>query len=228
MPRTRCKGIFARADAVLAAAVLVVACFLYLSAAGPTAAAPRDCSKSTAAPQTVAPGGESPSRASCVGVRADAANNCTGPATAPETVAAGWNASFRAGCYDAAGNLMGGSELMYLVGHNGMLFAAVGYWEDSANVCYGGNNSSEGWGQILRLDQPNGHWAVDLNLTGVVRPEVLKSVTFTTNAEGQPLSKSVTLLVSGGYSTTTGDVDLYTRNDPETTIRVRPVRPVSA
>jgi poly(A) polymerase len=139
--------------------------------------------------------------------------NCAPPANAPETVAPNWVASFRAGCPDAGGNVTGGSELMHLVAHDGMLFAAVGYWEDTANIYYGGTNSSQGWAQILRLSGPNAKWAVDLTMTGVVRPEILKSVTFTTNATGVPLSQPVNLLLAGGCLSSTGGVNLYTRND---------------
>jgi poly(A) polymerase len=142
-----------------------------------------------------------------------AASDCAPTATAPETVAPGWNASFRAGCPDPAGNETGGSELMHLVGHDGMLFAAVGYWEDTANIYYGGTNASQGWAQILRLSGPNAKWAVDLTMTGVVRPEILKSVTFTTNATGVPLSHPVNLLLAGGCLGGTGGVNVYTRND---------------
>ena len=99
---------------------------------------------------------------------------------------------------------------MHLVAHDGMLFAAVGYWEDTANIYYGGTNSSQGWAQILRQDGPNSQWAVDLTMTGVVRPEILKSVTFTTNATGVPLSQPVNLLLAAGCA---GGVNLYTRND---------------
>jgi hypothetical protein len=142
-----------------------------------------------------------------------ATSDCAAPATAPETIAPGWEASFRAGCPDPGGNMTGGSELMHLVGHDGMLFAAVGYWEDTQNIYYGGTNASQGWGQILRLPGPNAKWVVDLTMTGVVRPEILKSVTFTTNATGAPLSQPVNLLLAGGCVSGTGGVDLYTRND---------------
>ena len=141
-----------------------------------------------------------------------AASNCAPAATAPETVAPGWQASYRAGCLDVGGNLMGGSELMHLVAHDGMLFAAVGYWEDTANINYGGTNSSEGWAQILRLDSPGGQWALDLTMKGVVRPDILDSVTFTTNGTGAPLSQPVNLLITAACLGNAG-ADLYTRND---------------
>jgi poly(A) polymerase len=143
---------------------------------------------------------------------ATAPSDCASSATAPETVTPGWQASYRAGCRDAAGNSMGGSELMHLVAHDGMLFAAVGFWEDTANINYGGTNSSQGWAQILRLDSPGGQWAVDLNMKGVVRPDILDSVTFTTNGAGEPLDQPVSLLITAACMGNAG-ADLYTRND---------------
>ncbi|MCI4323825.1 MAG: hypothetical protein L3K03_07410 [Thermoplasmata archaeon] len=139
--------------------------------------------------------------------------NCAPPPPTPEPVAPGWQASYRAGCLDAEGNQEGGSELMHLVAHDGMLFAAVGYWEDTANIYYGGTNSSEGWAQILRLDAPNGQWAVDLTMKGVLRPDSLESVTFTTNGTGEPLRQPVTLLFAAGCVGGLSGDELFTRND---------------
>ncbi|HYA57639.1 MAG TPA: hypothetical protein VEH57_04145 [Thermoplasmata archaeon] len=142
-----------------------------------------------------------------------ATNHCAPPATAPETIAPGWEASFRAGCPDLGGNMTGGSEMMHLVAHDGMLFAAVGYWEDRTNIYYGGTNSSQGWAQILRLPGPNTKWVVDLTMTGVVRPEILKSVTFSTDGAGEPLGQPVNLLLAAGCVSEAAGVNLYTRND---------------
>jgi poly(A) polymerase len=138
-------------------------------------------------------------------------NPCFGPGAATEVVAPGWVASFHAGCPALGGNITGGSETMHLVGHDGMLFAAVGYWEDTQDIYYGGNNSSQGWAQILRLDGPNDQWAVDLTMTGVVRPDSLISATFTTNATGAPLAHPVNLLLAAGCKGSS--VYVYTRND---------------
>ena len=45
-----------------------------------------------------------------------------------------WLKSFTAGGYDSNNKLLGGSEVLQLIGHKNMLFASVGYWEDGNNV----------------------------------------------------------------------------------------------
>ena len=111
---------------------------------------------------------------------------------------------------------MGGSEIMHLVGHQGMLFASVGYWEDSRNILYGGKDKETAWAQILRLDKPNGKWEVDLELGPMyVRPEILKSVTFTTDSDGKSLKEPVHLLIACAYTVTAHAMEttMFTRND---------------
>ena len=85
-----------------------------------------------------------------------------------------WNRSFTAGNYDSNSKLLGGSEVLQLIGHKKMLFASIGYWEDGNNIWYGGSNNSIGWGQINRLDNPNANWQEDLFLgANYLRPEIL-------------------------------------------------------
>ena len=55
-----------------------------------------------------------------------------------------WSKSFTAGGYDSNNKLLGGSEVLQLIGHKNMLFASVGYWEDGNNIWYGGSNSNIG------------------------------------------------------------------------------------
>jgi hypothetical protein len=111
---------------------------------------------------------------------------------------------------------MGGSEIMHLVGHQGMLFASVGYWEDSRNIFYGGKDKDNAWAQILRLDKPDGKREVDLELGPMyVRPEILKSITFTTDGEGKSLKEPVNLLIACAYTVTAHAMEttMFTRND---------------
>ena len=92
---------------------------------------------------------------------------------------------------DARGNYAGGTEILWLTPHNGKLYAAVGYYMDT----------SVGYGQILRLDGPNGQWQVDLQMGPYYpRAESLRSVTFTTDGNGNPLPQPVNLLVAGAWS----------------------------
>ena len=72
-----------------------------------------------------------------------------------------WSKSFTAGTFDPNNTFLGGSEVLQLISHKGKLFASVGYWEDENNIWYGGTDFSIGWGQIIRLDKPNGEWQED-------------------------------------------------------------------
>jgi hypothetical protein len=131
-----------------------------------------------------------------------------------EIIAEGWERSYRAGCPDDSGKVAGGSQLQHLVGHQGKLYAAVGYWNDSRNIWYGGNSADTGWAQILRLDGPTARWQVDLEMTMHLRPEILYSATFNTNGKGDSLSPPVNLLLASSYEGG-GErgISLYTRND---------------
>ena len=134
-----------------------------------------------------------------------------------------WSKSFTAGDYDSNGKFLRGSEVLQLIGHKDMLFASVGYWEDGNNVWYGmvwygGTNNNIGWGQIIRLDGPNGAWQEDLFLgANFLRPEILKQIIFTKDQAGNLLSEPDTVLIAAGYSpnyvTNMVTVKSFVRND---------------
>jgi len=127
-----------------------------------------------------------------------------------------WTKSFEAGKDDINGQYMGGSEVLHLVGHDGSLYAAVGYWRDERNIWYGGTDFATGWGQVLRLDSPDGEWEVDLDMGAQhLRPEIIKEITFTTDSCGAALNEPVTLLIAGAYtpSLTCVTANAFTRND---------------
>jgi len=136
------------------------------------------------------------------------------PRANTEILAAGWERSYRAGCIDDSGQYAGGSEVLRLVAHREKLFAAVGYWMDRRNIFYTGKDPSTGWAQILRLDGPTASWVVDLNMPRILRAEILKSVTFTTDGNGKALDQPVNLLLAAGFRDGgKNGVNLYTRND---------------
>jgi hypothetical protein len=131
-----------------------------------------------------------------------------------EVVAPGWERSYRAGSRDSGGRLAGGSEILHLVGHKGKLYAAAGYRMDPRNIMHGGASRDTGWGQILRLDRPDGRWEVDLEMIWHLRPEILQSVTFTTDGKGTPLSEPVNLLMASTYESSRYlGISLFTRDD---------------
>ena len=129
-----------------------------------------------------------------------------------------WSKSFTAGGYDSNNKLLGGSEVLQLVDHKSTLFASVGYWQDANNIWYGGFNSSIGWGQINRLDNPSANWQEDLFLgSSFLRPEILKQIIFTKDQFGNELSSPDTVLICAGYSpnyiTSEVMVKSFVRND---------------
>ena len=77
-------------------------------------------------------------------------------------VGADWTQSYDAGYTDGNGAYAGGSEIMHLAAHNGKLYAANGYWEDSrwVNRPYVDKQSA----QVLVLDSADGRWEVDLDM----------------------------------------------------------------
>lgn len=131
-----------------------------------------------------------------------------------------WQLSYDAGYRDAAGRYAGGSEIMHLVPHQGKLFAANGYWMDSHWVIP--PHLEKQSAQVLRLDQPDEQWQVDLELGQTngydlryMKGNILKSVTFTTDGIGNQLAKPVNLLVMAAGATMErgGAVSAWVRDD---------------
>jgi hypothetical protein len=121
--------------------------------------------------------------------------------------------SWQAGSYDGAGRYMGGTELMFLVAHKGMLFAGTSVWEDVP-----GDDPTVG-AQILRLDSANGQWQVDKQFNYAVggtpvrqRITAMDSFTFTTDGQGNQLPEPVTILLAAPTDLF-GRVSVYSRND---------------
>lgn len=133
----------------------------------------------------------------------------------PQAAREGWTASFVAGCYDRSGRFAGGSQVIHLVPHKGVLYAASGYWKDRRNVWYGGKDPSIGWAQVLRLSGPDAPWTVDFELGPQhLRTELLKSVTFTLDRNGRALPAPDTLLIASTYGGNgSPGVSVFVRND---------------
>lgn len=131
-----------------------------------------------------------------------------------------WSNSFTAGSYDSNNTLLGGSEVLQLIGHKNMLFASVGYWEDGNNIWYGGSNNNIGWAQINRLDNPLANWQEDFFLgANYLRPEILKQIIFTQDQFGNSLSSPDTVLICAGYTpnfiSSSVTVKSFVRNDED-------------
>lgn len=132
-----------------------------------------------------------------------------------------WVQSYDAGYTDANGAWAGGSEMMHLASHKGKLYASNGYWVDSHWVIppEGQRQSA----QVLRLDSSDAQWQVDLKMgksnddlgLEYMKGNILKSVTFTRDAKGQPLAKPESLLVmaAGANFERGGAVSAWVRDD---------------
>ncbi|MGC6465506.1 MAG: NIPSNAP family protein [Akkermansiaceae bacterium] len=132
-----------------------------------------------------------------------------------------WVQSYDAGYRDAKGAWAGGSEMMHLASHKGKLYASNGYWVDSRWVIppEGQRQSA----QVLRLDSPDEQWQVDLEMgksnddlgLEYMKGNILKSVTFTRDANGQALAKPESLLVmaAGANFERGGAVSAWVRDD---------------
>jgi len=95
------------------------------------------------------------------------------------------------GTRDTNGQFVGGTEAMWLAGHDEKLFAAIGYAADRP-----GDDPQPG-AQIVRKDSPDDHWQVDHAFgPGCMRVEALVSVAFLTDAKGRKLPKPVPRLVA--------------------------------
>jgi CubicO group peptidase (beta-lactamase class C family) len=114
------------------------------------------------------------------------------------------------GTRDAHGQFMGGTEAMWLAGHEGKLFAAIGYGQDRP-----GNDPKPG-AHILRKDAPDTPWQVDHGFEpNCMRVEGLISFAFTTDLHGKPLPKPARLLIASPSELTQagGTSAVFIRND---------------
>lgn len=139
------------------------------------------------------------------------------PAPPPQA----WTQSYDAGYVDVNGAWAGGSEIMHLATHKGRLYAANGYWEDSrwADFAPGDRQSA----QVLRLDSTAAAWQVDLDLgiendvgAEYIKGNILKSVTFTSDGNGNALAtpRNMLVMASGNMSTL---VSVWVRDDTTAT-----------
>ncbi len=148
--------------------------------------------------------------AGCAAIQPEPQTRACAP---PQGMRDGWNASFVAGCTDRNGRFVGGSQVIHLIPHKGSLYGAIGYWQDKHNAWYGGEGSS--WAQVVRLIGADEPWSVDLELGPQhLRAELLKSVTFTQDAQGHRLPTPDTLLIAATFDGGgNGGVSVFVRND---------------
>jgi hypothetical protein len=142
------------------------------------------------------------------------------PAFAPSYVT---GASYVAGARDAAGHLMGGTEIRTLVAHGGKLFAGNGYWKDAPGEGTPGDGTP-GAGvpgaQVLVLDSPDGAWRVDASFDDLLpggrrrhlAVSAMAEATFRTDAQGRTLAAPRTVLLASTWDVT-GARTVFVRDD---------------
>lgn len=111
-----------------------------------------------------------------------------------------WTQTYGAGYTDKSGSFAGGSEIMHIVSHKGKLYASNGYWCDARWVIPPEGQKQSA--QVIRLDSPDAQWQVDLDMgksngygLEFMKGNILKSVTFTKDENGESLDQHVQLLV---------------------------------
>jgi poly(A) polymerase len=98
--------------------------------------------------------------------------------------------SLRAGDRDANGKLITGTEIDFLVPHQGRLYASNCLWMET-------DSSIPKACQILALNSPKGPWRVEREFTVnsvMMRCSVLKEITFATDGRGQAIAPVALLL----------------------------------
>jgi len=123
----------------------------------------------------------------------------------------GWERSYSSGKTDENGEFLGGSEIFHIESHKGKLYAATSYWMDENNTYYSAGKRNQ-WAQVIVKDSKSSPWREDYDTSddgGVLRPEILQSVTFT-----RP-DPDVNLLFLATYrkDRTKYYVDIMVRND---------------
>jgi hypothetical protein len=95
-----------------------------------------------------------------------------------------WKKSLQLPLTDASGKTLVGTEIMELVAHGGRLYAGNSHWGDEDRDDDGTKPPT----QVFVLDAAGADWKVDLQLPKeFTRTSFLKSVRFTTDAEGKAI-----------------------------------------
>ena len=100
--------------------------------------------------------------------------------------------NYEPGTYDVNDLFMGGTEILWLVPHQGKLMAGVGYWRDEP-----GSDPASG-AQLLIKESSSTNWKVFKNFgLQYLRVDALASLQLTTDADGNSLSSPFQFLAVG-------------------------------
>ena len=104
---------------------------------------------------------------------------------------------YDAGTKDARGKLMGGTETMRFLEHQGKLFAGMDAWMDTPYFRPRAEGQPPRTGpQVLVKESAAAPWRVDVSFPRSVRMEAMISATFVTDGSGRKLDPPVRLLVA--------------------------------
>jgi arylsulfatase A-like enzyme len=108
-----------------------------------------------------------------------------------------FQSSWTPGTRDTNGVLMGGTETLSLVAHQGRLFAGVGARQDEPYPPIDALPPLWTGAQILVKESAEGLWKVDASFADHLQVEVLKEIEVTTLGNGSPLKTPAKLLLAG-------------------------------
>jgi hypothetical protein len=115
----------------------------------------------------------------------------------PDPLGLRFERAYEPGAKDSRGRIIAATEANHLVAHNGMLFASFGATYRRPPTP---DPDFEGFA-VLRKESADGPWLVDHDLgPRPFRVEALASLTFTTDANGKALSRSVARLLASRWS----------------------------
>ncbi len=140
-------------------------------------------------------------------------------ATADSVPEFAWRPSLPIDSMSSAISPIGGTETRALVGMDGKLYAAIGYWRDTDR-----DSPRLPGAQVLVLDDPVSPWRIDLELDDrmpsgpsaglrtYLAIATLSSVTFHQDRGGHQLAGPVSMLVAGVWSRA-GGLDVFSRSE---------------
>ncbi|MBC8082844.1 MAG: T9SS type A sorting domain-containing protein [Hymenobacter sp.] len=120
-----------------------------------------------------------------------------------------WQPSFSAGQV-AAGQYLGGTEIMHLMPHKGRLYAGNSYWLETRRTL------PVSGCQILSKASPTAPWQEEIEFVGSLRLNSLKQLIFTRDHTGNALPRPDTVLLANPGNED-GRLIVYVRNDTTNT-----------
>ena len=121
-----------------------------------------------------------------------------------------WEVCYQAGQTDVNDNFLSGTEIMYLVSHQGKLYAANGFFGEKPE------HAQKTGAQILLKQSVEDPWKLENQFNPPFkRVKAFKSVTFTTDGRGNTLPKPVSILIAtlSNYEQILRETIVYTKED---------------